>query len=87
MTTTAPNPVATAFQNLVNQLVGDVLSVAKPTLTKLGSDLQAASDPVSALNAILLAEATLALSAPQLEKMSINQAGAAISAFAAALPG
>lgn len=84
--TTAPTPVATSFQNIINLLKGDVLSVAKPILVTLGTNIQANGDPVNVMNQLALAEASLLLSGPNLEKEVAQQAGGAILAFANSLP-
>ena len=84
--TTAPTPIATSFQNIINLLKGDVLSVAKPILVTLGTNIQANGDPVNVMNQLALAEASLLLSGPNLEKEVAQQAGGAILAFANSLP-
>lgn len=84
--TTAPTPIATSFQNIINLLKGDVRSVAKPILVTLGTNIQANGDPVNVANQLALAEASLLLSGPTLEKEVAEQAGGAILAFANSLP-
>lgn len=82
----AVNPVSTAFQNLINALKGDVLSIAKPILLALSTNIKTNPDPQNAAAQFMIAEATLALSGPTLEKEAIAQAADALAVFANTLP-
>ncbi len=83
---TTPTPISTAFQNLVSLLKGDVLTVAKPILVAFGNSIKANPDPVNVMNQVALAQASILLAGPTLEKEVIGQAGDAILAFADTLP-
>lgn len=84
--TTASNPVGTAFQSLINALKGDVLAIAKPILLNFSANVKANPDPQNAAAQFALAEATLLLSGPTLEKDAISQGATALETFANTLP-
>lgn len=87
MSSTGSNPFGAAFQRLVSLLVGDVLAIAKPILLTTSANIKANPDPQNALAQLLLAEASLSLSGPTLEKDAIGQGADALETFANSLPG